>query len=154
VPGRQITEIVSGGQTGVDRGALDAARDLGIPHRGYCPRGRRAEDGRIPDRYSMVESESRDYAVRTELNVRGSDATLVLCHGSPHGGTALTLRLAGELDKPHLVVDLDRPRPDGEVHAWLHDHAVRRLNVAGPRESHHPGIAARARAYLTRLLAP
>lgn len=153
MPPARIEKLVSGGQSGVDRGALDAARDLGIPHGGFCPRGRRAEDGVIPDAYSLIETESTDYAARTELNVLEGDATLILCPGPLHGGTALTLRLAREHRKPHLVVDLDHPRPADAVHAWLLQHAVRCLNVAGPRESHHPGIAERVRAYLKLLLA-
>jgi len=86
--------IISGGQTGVDRGALDAAARLGIAHGGWCPRGRRAEDGEIPERYRLRETPSRRYAQRTAWNVRDSDATLVLIEGDLAGGTALTVRLA------------------------------------------------------------
>ena len=84
--------IVSGGQTGVDRAALDAARGLGLPYGGHVPRGRRAEDGPLADDYAgMTETASRNPAVRTARNVRDSDATLILCRGAPDGGTALTL---------------------------------------------------------------
>jgi hypothetical protein len=75
------SKIISGGQTGVDRAALDAAIELGIPHGGHCPRGRRAEDGRIPDRYQLTETDSAQYRVRTERNVLDADATLILCRG-------------------------------------------------------------------------
>ena len=100
-------KIISGGQTGVDRGALDAAMELGIPHGGWCPRGRTAEDGRIPDRYQLRETDSPDYSFRTEQNVLDSDATLILYRGRIAGGTELTLRLARQHGRPHLVVDLD-----------------------------------------------
>ena len=144
--------LISGGQTGVDRGALDAALRLGISHGGSCPRGRLAEDGRIPDRYQLCETDSSDYTVRTELNVHDSDATLILCRGRPTGGTELTLRLAEQHGRPNLVIDLDRaPDPD-EVRRWLVDHRVETLNVAGPRESQSPGIGTLARDYLIRVL--
>mgnify|MGYP003793290687 CR=1 FL=1 len=89
-----IKKIVSGGQTGVDRAALDVAMQLGIPVGGWCPRGRRAEDGRIPDSYPLREASSVNYAKRTELNVRDSDGTLILSGGPLTGGTALTESLA------------------------------------------------------------
>ena len=144
--------LISGGQTGVDRGALDAALKLGISHGGWCPRGRLAEDGRIPDRYELRETESSDYPVRTERNVCGSDATLILCRGRPTGGTELTLRLAEQYGRPNLVVDLDRAPDPAEIGRWLIEHRVETLNVAGPRESQSPGIATLARAYLINVL--
>lgn len=145
--------IVSGGQTGVDRAALDVAIVRGIPHGGWCPRGRRAEDGRIPDRYALREDDSPDYAARTERNVVDSDGTLVLAIGAPRDGTALTVRLAKRHAKPCLVVDLGAPPAPATVVDWIATHAIRTLNVAGPRESTHPGIGGRAVAYLERVLA-
>src|SRR3990172_5973691 len=133
-------KIVSGGQTGVDRAALDAAMALGIPHGGWCPRGRLAEDGTIPSCYDLSETDSSDYAVRTERNVLDSDATLILSRGCPAGGTERTLRLARRHGKPHLVVDLDRPGDLDEIRRWLAEHRPAALNVAGPRESQSPGI--------------
>lgn len=100
-------KIVSGGQTGVDRAALDTALELGLPCGGRCPRGRKAEDGPIPARYPLTETSSAEYAQRTEWNVRDSDGTLVLTRGQPTGGTALTIELAERLGKPYLVVDLE-----------------------------------------------
>jgi len=147
-------KIISGGQTGVDRGALDAAIGLGIPHGGWCPRGRLAEDGRIPARYELSETDSPEYWVRTEQNVSDSDATLIFCRGRPTGGTELTLRLAEQHGRPCLVLDLDQsPQPE-DVRRWLADHRVEVLNVAGPRESQSPGIAAQAKQFLSGLLAP
>ncbi len=145
-------KIVSGGQTGVDRAALDTAIALQIPHGGWCPRGRPAEDGRIPDHYDLRETESTAYPVRTERNVVDSDATLILCRGPLGGGTELTARLAEKHGRPCLIVDLREP-PSGEtVLRWLREQQVEVLNVAGPRESQSPGIAADARAFLAGLL--
>ncbi len=145
-------KIVSGGQTGVDRAALDVAIEMGIPHGGWCPRGRLAEDGTIPPRYQLVETDSPDYAVRTERNVLDADATLILCRGQPTGGTELTLRLAQRHGKPHLAVDLQQPIDPQAIRRWLAEHGRGTLNVAGPRESQSPGIHAEAREFLRRLL--
>jgi hypothetical protein len=102
-----MLRIVSGGQSGVDRAALDVALELGVPCGGWCPRGRRAEDGPIPDRYPLRETPWHGYPQRTEWNVRDADGTLVLTAGGPDRGTALTLRVADRLGKPCLLVDLD-----------------------------------------------
>jgi len=144
--------IVSGGQTGVDRAALDAALELTIPHGGWCPRGRLAEDGRIADRYKLRETSSSDYAERTEQNVLDSDGTLILCRGSLRGGTLLTQQLAQRHGKPCLAVDLDSPTAASDVHDWLLSARVEVLNVAGPRESQSPGIGLLAKRYLLELL--
>ena len=140
--------IVSGGQTGVDRAALDAAIALGIPHGGWCPRGRMAEDGPIPDRYELTETDSPEYWVRTERNVLDSDATLILYRERLSGGTELTLRLARQHDRPHLVVDMEDPPSSDTFHAWMQTNQVGVLNVAGPRESQNPEIAAAAQWFL------
>ena len=137
--------VVSGGQTGVDRGALDAAIELGIPHAGKCPRGRIAEDGRIPDRYELEETESRRYSVRTELNVIESDGTLILYYGKLSGGTEFTRRMAIKNRKPHFLFDFTQPPEYAEVIAWLNEHIVETLNCAGPRESSCPGIGSLTR---------
>jgi hypothetical protein len=144
--------IISGGQTGVDRAALDVAMSLGIPHGGWCPCDRLAEDGRIPDRYQLQETAGAEYPLRTERNVTDSDGTLILCRGQPGGGTDLTLRLAERHGRPCLVVDLDAPPPPAEVAAWLRAHQVRIVNVAGPRESQSPGIAGQAAEFLRQVL--
>lgn len=147
-----VSEIISGGQTGVDRGALDAAMALGIAHGGWCPRGRRAEDGVIPARYRQRETQSASYHVRTEQNVIDSDATLIITRGPLRGGTALTLRMAVQHQRPYSVVDLDGPPQVDEIRDWLRENQVARLNVAGPRESSSPGITQRARLLVEELL--
>ena len=147
-----IERIVSGGQTGVDQGALEVALGQGMACGGWCPRGRRTEAGVMAARYPLRETDSEDYRVRTEWNVRDSDATLILNQGALQGGTALTVRLAERLGRPCLVVDLDQPFDSVAILAWLQRHQVRVLNVAGPRESGRPGIGARAQDWMERLL--
>lgn len=145
--------IVSGGQSGVDRAALDVALALALPCGGWVPRGRRAEDGRLPERYPMRETISATYSERTRRNVRDSDATLILTRAAPTGGTALTIDAARAIGRPWRVVDLSDDTPDAAaVRAWINRHQVRVLNVAGPRESTTPGIYDRARTFLTALL--
>lgn len=147
-----IERVVSGGQTGVDRAALDAALQLALPCGGWCPQGRRAEDGSVPDAYPMRETATADYAERTELNIRDSDGTLILSRLPLTGGTALTRRMARKLGRPLLVIDLWQLPLVDPVEPWLDAHRIRILNVAGPRESQQPGIHARALEYLTALL--
>ncbi len=145
-------KIVSGGQTGVDRAALDAALRLDLPCGGWCPKGRRAEDGMLPERYPLVETPSPEYRQRTKWNVRDSDATLILKRGMLGGGTALTADLAARLRRPCRVVDLDESPDPADCIAWLGREKVTVLNVAGPRESHNPGIYDLARQYMEKLL--
>ncbi len=149
-----IKKIVSGGQTGVDRAALDVALDLGLACGGWAPLGRRAEDGRIPARYPLRETATAAYPQRTRLNVRDADATLILTRGEPAGGTAFTIACAQTLGRPCMLIDLGRPDPQqaARVRDWLSHQRVRVLNVAGPRESSAPGIAEEAAAFLRRIL--
>jgi hypothetical protein len=153
-----VREIWSGGQTGVDRAALDAARELGLPTGGWVPRGRRAEDGVIPDTYhGLWETESDDYGVRTSWNVRDCDATLIVCRGPLAGGSAYTRDEAVRLGRPWLALDLNTLLVDAAVEiarAWLAGVGGSRLNVAGPRESAAPRICEQARGVLVRLLRP
>lgn len=151
----RLTQVVSGGQTGVDRAALDAAMAAGIPVGGWCPRGRRAEDGAIHARYPLRETRSDRYPARTAANVRDADATLVLAPGPLTGGTRLTVDEARRRGRPYRVVDLEAAGPPevDAVRAWIEagGHAV--LNVAGPRESTCPGVGRVARAFLDALFA-
>ncbi len=147
-----LRKIISGGQTGVDRAALDVALEFGIPCGGWCPKGRRAEDGMVPDRYWLRETKAFGYNTRTRLNARDSDGTLVLNRGPLEGGTLYTVRVAREMDKPCLVVDLAAENGLEEASHWLRHHNIQVLNVAGPRESKQSGVHDQALEFLRRLL--
>lgn len=147
---------MSGGQTGADRAALDAASEFGIETGGWVPGGRRAEDGTIPERYSTLrETDTPDYAVRTELNVRDSDCTLIVSRGALEGGSLLTLQIAERLGKPALHIDLSESSVDDAARvfrSWLAANECAVLNVAGPRASSDPEIYGLVRRLLARAL--
>ncbi|MCB1905041.1 MAG: putative molybdenum carrier protein [Gammaproteobacteria bacterium] len=133
--------ILSGGQTGVDRAALDAALAAGIRAGGWCPEGRKAEDGRISDNYPLQELPGADYLQRTERNVADSDATLIIHFGQVQGGTARTLEFCKTWCKPHLLIDgtrLSEAEAVGQIAEFIDREEVLRLNVAGPRASGEP----------------
>lgn len=146
-----IESIRSGGQTGVDRAALDAALDAGVRHGGWCPAGRRAEDGCIPERYRLQETASPNYAERTRLNVRDSDGTLILSASKMAGGTRLTFDTAVELRKPVFLATPERSCPDRLIRAWIRANDIRHLNVAGPRASASDAVYADARRFMDEL---
>ncbi|MCB1771647.1 MAG: putative molybdenum carrier protein [Candidatus Competibacteraceae bacterium] len=137
-------KIVSGGQTGVDRAALDVSLSLGLVVGGWCPKGRRAEDGRIPDRYPLTETAEMDYETRTRRNVEDSDGTLILNRGKLEGGTALTADLARKIGKPCWIVALESGIEPATFRDGLTAHPITMLNVAGPRGSQRPGVYAAA----------
>jgi hypothetical protein len=139
-----LDKVISGGQTGVDRAALDAARAAGLACGGWCPRGRVSESGPIDQRYPLTETTSTDPARRTELNVRDGDGTLIIAPAPLTGGTALTRRIADRCGRPCLVVDPGDDAAAASIRRWLHENDVHTLNVAGPRESERPGIHALA----------
>lgn len=147
-----IRRIVSGGQTGADRAALDAAQALGIETGGWVPRNRWAEDGRIPDRYpDMKETSATDPAVRTECNVRDSDGTVVFSRGPVTGGTKWTVEAGGKLRRPVLHLDLATQPADAaarRLRAWTVAENIAVLNVAGPRESEDGDIYTVVRSVL------
>ncbi|MGH7337286.1 MAG: putative molybdenum carrier protein [Myxococcota bacterium] len=151
-----LDRIVSGGQTGADRAALDFALANGIRAGGWVPKGRVAEDGRIPERYpDLVETESADPAVRTARNVRDSDGTLILSHGPLDGGSRLTFEEAERAHKPVLHLDLDQmdvAAAAARLQSWLAELRPHTLNVAGPRASRDPRIAAATGAVLAMAL--
>ncbi len=155
------SRIVSGGQTGVDRGALDAAIALGIPHGGWCPLGRLAEDGPVPQQYLLDELDSAYYPDRTAKNVVDSDATLILYRGTLSGGTALTQRICRREGKPFLSMRIDNPKPArggdtatarDQILNWLAVVRPEALNVAGPRETNAVGIQDETRALMMSVL--
>ena len=148
---RDRLTIVSGGQTGADRAGLDFAIAHGLPHGGWCPSGRRAEDGPLHERYRMRETEGEGYRQRTKRNVADSDATLILNTGELSDGSLATLRLAERAGKPVRVVALDSDKLATEaerVNEWLVANNVAVLNIAGPRESKRPGIYQEALDFL------
>ena len=153
---RKVFEkIVSGGQTGADQGALGAALELGHPCGGWCPKGRKSEAGLIPDKYPVTEHASTKYTVRTEANVVDSDGTLIFTYGQPSGGTKLTVEMAREHGKPLYIFDFEGEalNQDPEViWEWGLDNNVYVLNVAGPRESNHPGTQVLVKAVMLMLL--
>jgi hypothetical protein len=155
-----LTQVVSGGQTGVDRAGLDAAISIGIPHGGWCPEGRRAEDGSIPDKYQLKETPGKNYAIRTRLNVKDSDGTLILFEDTMSRGTELTAKNAQRLGRPLCTVDIigflewETARFEEEIRIvcdWIEENEIEVLNIAGPRESSSSGIGAMATAFLKRL---
>ncbi len=138
-----IKKIISGGQTGADRAALDFAIENDIPHGGWVPKGRLAEDGAISIRYDLVETDSQDYNVRTEKNIIDSDGTLIMSHGALTGGSALTKAFARKHRRPCLHIDLDStPEFEAavEISNWMTQYGIETLNVAGSRASKDPGI--------------
>jgi hypothetical protein len=136
-----LRKIVSGGQTGADRAALDFAIEHGIEHGGWCPAGRRAEDGPLDARYAVQDTPSPQAARRTEWNVRDSDGTVIFSLAPVlHGGTKLAQRFTREYRMPLLHLTPNSPDAARELDAFVVEYRVAVLNVAGPRESEEPGI--------------
>jgi hypothetical protein len=138
-----IEKIVSGGQTGADQAALDTAIELGIPHGGWVPRGRKTEAGRLPDRYHVKEISSISYVQRTLMNVIDSDGTLLVSHGKLSGGSSVTKALAARHRRPCLHIDLHvlgYPEAASATINWIDAREIKILNVAGPRDSEDPAI--------------
>ncbi|PIE65706.1 MAG: hypothetical protein CSA26_02675 [Desulfobacterales bacterium] len=147
-------KIVSGGQTGADRAALDAAISIGLEHGGWLPKGRKTEDGPLPSTYKLQELQSGHYRVRTEQNVIDSDGTLICSFGPLTGGSALTEALAIKHDRPCLHIDFTLYAEDKAVNVtqqWLTTNAIRTLNVAGPRLSGQPKIYAAVLGLLQKI---
>jgi len=151
-----IRRIVSGGQTGADRAALDAALGAGVPIGGWVPKGRKAEDGTIPERYpNLRETDTDVYETRTRWNVRDSDATVILSHGALAGGSKMTEGFAREMGKAVLHVDLStmgiKEAVTG-IREWLSGLEGETLNVAGPRASNDGAIYGAVREVVSQLI--
>lgn len=134
-------KIVSGGQTGVDRGALDAALEAGAACGGWCPANRSAEDGPIDERYPLTPLPSGGYPERTRKNVSDSDGTLIIHFGKLEGGTALTEEYCRKIGKPCLSIDapvMSTADAAAAVAGFIRTHGIAILNVAGPRASREP----------------
>jgi len=147
-----MLKIVSGGQTGVDRAALDAAIHLGLECGGYCPKGRKSEDGTISEKYPLTETATSDYPERTTLNVKTGDGTLVFIDKQTDPGTSLTISLCKKYFKPYMVIDLSREKEKPEVLQWIKRNKINILNIAGNRESTSPGIGKKTFEFLMHLL--
>ena len=152
---KRIKTIVSGGQTGADRAALDFALENEIPSGGFVPRGRRAEDGAIGETYpNLLETKTRNYAERTELNILHSDATLIVSHGKLTRGSLLTKKLAEKHQKPFLHIDFSESNIDKaaeKTRKWLASIKCEKLNIAGPRASTDPEIYEKTFEFLAAL---
>jgi hypothetical protein len=140
---RAAIRIISGGQTGADRAALDAALERGVPCGGWCPDGRLAEDGSIPARYPLIPLPGGSYDDRTRRNVLDADATVILCFGPPFGGAETTRRACIALQKPLLVIDaavVNADQAARQIVGFVTEHEIGVLNVAGPRVGDQPEI--------------
>jgi hypothetical protein len=151
-----LKKIISGGQTGADRAALDAAIRLGIPHGGWIPKGRIAEDGPLAATYRLREMPTGGYAERTEKNVMDSDGTLIISHGAPTGGTEYTRKMVLKHGRQMLHIDLNLHTnlmdAASLVRDWIAIHNIETLNVAGPRASKDSRIYELTLTLLTRLV--
>lgn len=138
-----ITKIISGGQTGADRATLDFAIKHSIPYGGWVPKGRKTEDGTLPEKYQLLEMPTGDYSRRTEQNVLDSDGTLIVSHGMLTGGSALTEFLAEKHEKPCIHIDLNllsMQEAARIISKWIQQHKLKVLNVAGSRGGKDPKI--------------
>lgn len=150
-----MIKIVSGGQTGVDRAVLDAALECGIDARGWCPEGRKAEDGVIPDKYPLKELPNADYRQRTKKNVIDSDGTVIIYFGYPTGGTELTIAFCISENKPYVLIDAEEIVLDAavvKVDKFIKDKSITTLNVAGPRAGGEPRAYDYARALIKEVI--
>jgi len=141
-------KIISGGQTGVDRAALDFALKYHFPCGGWCPKGRVAEDGKIPEEYPLKETKTSDYSERTQKNIIDSDATFIIRSYKVDNGTKLTKELCSNYDKLLFELNLDEGLKLPELIKWIQDNHIKILNIAGPRESNTPGIYKKTLEYL------
>ena len=148
-------KIISGGQTGVDRGALDACLEHSFDCGGWCPNGRMAEDGAIDEKYPLHETEEKEYGARTIKNVEDADGTLIIAPANITGGTLFTYEIAKKNIKPvlHITpVPADNSLKLSSIVDWLISNSIKTLNVAGPRESQWPGAYTKSRQLVGELL--
>lgn len=150
-----VQKIISGGQTGVDRAALDVAMRFGISCGGWCPKNRIAEDGQIPQQYPLLETPTEDFIIRTEWNVRDSDGTLVILWDSiPNGGTGFTVECIKKWGKSHFIANLSE-EPNIKIQTilvWIKTERIKILNIAGPRASYRRDVYLEAYKLITNLV--
>ncbi len=145
-------KIISGGQTGVDRAALDFALENNINCGGWCPKDRIAEDGIIPRRYPLIETDSDNYNIRTRKNVLEADGTLIFHLTQQDDGTKTTKKLCDKYFKPTLQVKLTENLDFNTINTWVKQNNIRILNIAGPRESNDPGVYSATLKFLKNFL--
>ena len=146
-----IQKIISGGQTGADQAALDAAIKLSIPHGGWIPKGRITENGTLPGKYELIEMPTSSYEERTRKNIKESDGTLILSHGGLSGGSEYTRIMAERFSKPLICVDFDTTDAFAaahEINDWIVKNDIKVLNVAGARASRDPLIYEKTKGIL------
>lgn len=152
-----LKQIISGGQTGADRGGLDGAIAAGVPHGGFCPRGRRAEDGRIPAQYNLTETKSASYPERTRQNAQGADGTVIFYNGSITPGCSRTVIEARHAKRPYILINLLQTTAEDasqRLRLWVRKKNIITLNVAGSRESKAPGVQKRVAEVVGLVLLP
>lgn len=150
-----LTKIISGGQTGADRAALDVAIKFNMPYAGWIPRGRRTEEGPLPEKYRLFQMATTDYRDRTRQNIIDSQGTVVICRGALTGGSLLTRQFAKVVGRPCCQVDLSHNDTfEGAVilHSFILENRLSVLNVAGPRASQDPGIYFEVKSILEAVL--
>ncbi|MEA3415952.1 MAG: putative molybdenum carrier protein [Thermodesulfobacteriota bacterium] len=138
-----IKKIISGGQTGADQAALDAAIKYNFPYGGWIPKGRKTEDGILPDKYKLKEMPADSYEKRTEQNVIDSDGTVIISHGKLTGGSKLTQELAEKYDRACFHADMNETSAFiavSKINSWIIENEIEVLNIAGPRASNDPEI--------------
>jgi Circularly permutated YpsA SLOG family len=153
----RLEKIVSGGQTGADRAALDVAIELGIPHGGWISKGRKTERGSLAAKYQLKEIPTDSYPKRTEQNVIDSDGTLIISDGPLTGGSEYTRQMAERHEKPWIHADTNRVSIEAAVQlvmAWINGNEIKVLNVAGPRSSKDPTIHTTVKRILKAVLLP
>lgn len=150
-----LKEIISGGQAGAERAALDAAIKCNIPHGGWTLRGRKHESGILPPHYNLKEIESTNYSILIEKNVRDSDATLIISNGNLSKESSFTRDVTFKHQRPNLHIDLmktDSSSAALQISNWISEHHIERLNISGPRESNDPDIYQGVLELLLKLL--
>lgn len=145
---RKVEQIISGGQSGVDRAALDFALQNNISCGGWCPEGRMAEDGIIPSKYPLKETNSDEVSVRTYKNIEWADGTLIIHSTQIDQGTQTTIDDSIQLKKPYFIIDLNETINTIAFSNWIDSNKIRILNIAGPRESNSKGIYVLAYKFL------
>jgi hypothetical protein len=149
-----IKKIISGAQTGADRAGIDAAIESGYEYGGWLPKGRKSEDGTVPEKYTKLQEMTRGgYPKRTEQNVIDSDGTVIFTYGKLTTGSALTRKFANQHKKPCLHIDLDIIKdPVSVIKDWAIEWGIKVLNVAGRSASKAPGIYDQVKDIINQIL--